>query len=201
MWAATSTPSLSFPSSLWENRRTHPSFKLCLRASRFDYPLASRIFVTIKLVRDEFTKRSKGYAFIQYTSQDEAMVAVENMDQQVFDGRMIHVEIAKLGKDRFRGCPKTSGPPSSKPQLQQPNDVADCCKSSIVQLEATSRKGSKIWIVSELHCHPLWRILFFTIDVSKVDGSSSSNQHVLISFNLRKQAVLGSPGFTVPSIY
>ncbi|KAK8522414.1 hypothetical protein V6N12_056122 [Hibiscus sabdariffa] len=80
----------------------------------------------VKLVRDEFTKRSKGYAFIQYTSQDEAMVAVENMDRQVFDGRMIHVEIAKLGKDRVRGCPKTSGPPSSKPQLQQPNDVADC---------------------------------------------------------------------------
>ncbi|KAL4302765.1 hypothetical protein GQ457_10G022400 [Hibiscus cannabinus] len=149
MWAATPTPSLSFPSPIWANRRTHSSFNLCLKASLFDYPLASRIFVTnvpysikesrlqkefanfgdiaeVKLVRDEFTKRSKGYAFIQYTSQDEAMVAVENMDRQVFDGRMIHVEIAKFGKDRFRGCPKTSGPPSSKPQLQQPNDVADC---------------------------------------------------------------------------
>ncbi|KAL4318845.1 hypothetical protein GQ457_18G021100 [Hibiscus cannabinus] len=147
MWAA--TPTLAFLSPTSANCRTHKSLNLSLRASLFDYPLASRIFVTnlpystkesrlqkefanfgeiaeVKLVKDEFTKRSKGYAFIQYTSQDEAMVAVENMDQQVFDGRVIYVEIAKPGKDRFRGYPKTSGPLSTKPQLQQPNDVADC---------------------------------------------------------------------------
>ncbi|KAK8582812.1 hypothetical protein V6N13_069580 [Hibiscus sabdariffa] len=147
MWAA--TPTLAFPSPTSANCRTNKRLNLSLRASLFDYPLASRIFVTnlpystkesrlqkefanfgdiaeVKLVKDEFTKRSKGYAFIQYTSQDEAMVAVENMDQQVFDGRVIYVEIAKPGKDRFRGYPKTSGPPSTKLQLQQPNDVADC---------------------------------------------------------------------------
>ncbi|XP_039039095.1 organelle RRM domain-containing protein 1, chloroplastic-like [Hibiscus syriacus] len=116
MWAA--TPTLSFPSPISGNCRTRKSFNLGLRASLFDYPLAGRIFVTnfpystkerrlqkefsnfgeiaeVKLVKDEFTKRSKGYAFIQYTSLDEAMVAVKNMDQQVFDGRKIYVEIAE----------------------------------------------------------------------------------------------------------
>ena len=39
--------------------------------------------MTVKLVKDDFTKRSKGYAFIQYTSQDDAMLAIENMDKQV----------------------------------------------------------------------------------------------------------------------
>lgn len=40
-------------------------------------------FVTVKLVKDEATKRSKGYAFIQYTCQDDAILALENMDCKV----------------------------------------------------------------------------------------------------------------------
>ena len=37
----------------------------------------------VKVVKDVKTKRSKGYAFIQYTSQDDAMLALETMDQKV----------------------------------------------------------------------------------------------------------------------
>ncbi|KAK6254229.1 hypothetical protein QUC31_015949 [Theobroma cacao] len=140
---------LSFPSPIYANSKTYQSLSLRLRASIVNYPLASRIFVRnlpystkesslqkefanfgqiaeVKLVKDDFTKRSKGYAFIQYTSQDDAMLAVENMDQQVFGGRPIYVEIAKPGKDRFRRYPKTSGPPMDKQHLQETNDVADC---------------------------------------------------------------------------
>lgn len=39
--------------------------------------------VAVKLVKDENTKRSRGFAFIQFTSQDDAMLALENMDNQV----------------------------------------------------------------------------------------------------------------------
>lgn len=39
--------------------------------------------ITVSIAKDDFTKRSKGYAFIQYTSQNDALLAVENMDQQV----------------------------------------------------------------------------------------------------------------------
>ncbi|XVE48451.1 hypothetical protein DITRI_Ditri01bG0003400 [Diplodiscus trichospermus] len=145
MWAAT----LSFPSPISPNSESHKSLDLKHRASLVNYPLASKIFVRnltystkesslqrefanfgqiaeVKLVKDGFTKRSKGYAFIQYTSQDDAMLAIEHMDQQVFDGRVIYVEIAKPGKDRFGGYPKTSGPPSTKQHLEETNDVADC---------------------------------------------------------------------------
>ncbi|XP_054780562.1 organelle RRM domain-containing protein 6, chloroplastic [Prosopis cineraria] len=129
-----------------ESRSTY-SFPLKLRASLHDYPLASKIVVKnlsyssgetilekefsnfgeiadVKVVKDT-TKRSKGYAFIQYTSQDDAMLAIENMDQKVLDGRKIYVEIAKPGKDAFHGHPKTSGPPK---EWQKPDqeEVVDC---------------------------------------------------------------------------
>lgn len=41
------------------------------------------ISLVVKLVQDETTGRSKGFAFIQFSSQDDAMLAIENMDYQV----------------------------------------------------------------------------------------------------------------------
>lgn len=37
----------------------------------------------VKMLKDMNTKRSKGIAFIQYTCQDDAMLALETMDQKV----------------------------------------------------------------------------------------------------------------------
>lgn len=37
----------------------------------------------VKIVKDESTKRSRGFAFVQYTSQDDAMLAIENLDRKV----------------------------------------------------------------------------------------------------------------------
>ncbi|KAF2302740.1 hypothetical protein GH714_002576 [Hevea brasiliensis] len=73
----------------------------------------------VKLVKDEITKRPKAYAFIQYTCQDDAILALENMDQ-----RLIYVELAKPGKGSFEGYPKASGPP--KQHLQEKDESADC---------------------------------------------------------------------------
>lgn len=39
--------------------------------------------LAVKLIKDEITKRPKAYAFIQYTCQDDAIIALENMDQKV----------------------------------------------------------------------------------------------------------------------
>ncbi|PRQ30080.1 putative nucleotide-binding alpha-beta plait domain-containing protein [Rosa chinensis] len=153
MWAApVSFPSYNYGKPIntlqasGSNRRVPMSLKL--RASFYDYPLASRIMVKnipystsenslqqkfsnfgeiaeVKLVKDETSKRSKGFAFIQYTSQDDAMLALENMDHQTFDGRVIYVELAKPGKDAYAGYPKTSGPPK-KQYMQQQEEVTDC---------------------------------------------------------------------------
>jgi len=38
----------------------------------------------VKLVKDQRSKISKGYAFVQYTNQDDAMTALESMDKKVF---------------------------------------------------------------------------------------------------------------------
>ncbi|KAA8537180.1 hypothetical protein F0562_029687 [Nyssa sinensis] len=124
------TPQLASETSL--ANRTYPK-SLKLHASLFDYPLASKIMVRnlsfstsesrllkelsyfgqivdVKLIKDEVTKRSKGYAFIQFTSEDDAMLALEGMDRKYFDGRVIFVELAKPG-NMLGGYPITSGPP------------------------------------------------------------------------------------------
>ncbi|MED6217582.1 hypothetical protein PIB30_019171 [Stylosanthes scabra] len=114
------------------------------------YPLASKILVKnlpyttgettlqkefsnfgkiaeVKVAKDVKTKRSKGYAFIQYTNQDDAMLAIETMDQKDFYGRTIHLEIAKPGWDDYCSRPRTSGPPKkwTLPEPEQ-EEVVDC---------------------------------------------------------------------------
>ncbi|XP_076905538.1 uncharacterized protein LOC143561304 [Bidens hawaiensis] len=114
-----------------------------LRACFIEYPLASKIIVRnlsyttnerclneqfssfgeiaeVKLIKDQRSKISKGYAFIQYTNQDDAMNALEAMDEKYVDGRVVFVELAKP-MDRRIAYPKTSGPPQELPSLgQQP---------------------------------------------------------------------------------
>ncbi|KAJ1399388.1 RNA-binding domain superfamily [Sesbania bispinosa] len=79
----------------------------------------------VKMIKDVNTKRSKGYAFIQYTCRDDAMLALETMDQKDFYGRTIYVEVAKLGWDDFEAPPRTSGPPK-KWNLPEQGEVVDC---------------------------------------------------------------------------
>ncbi|XP_059287075.1 uncharacterized protein LOC132040450 [Lycium ferocissimum] len=108
------------------------SFKIQASFSR--YPLASKIMVRnlsystdesclekifsnfghvaeVKVVKDEMTQRSKGYAFIQYTSQENALLALDSMDHKYLNGRVISVEIAKPTNKDFGRYPKTCGPP------------------------------------------------------------------------------------------
>ncbi|KAH0455529.1 hypothetical protein IEQ34_015561 [Dendrobium chrysotoxum] len=65
--------------------------------------------VDIQIPRHEESKHSKGYAFIQYCSQEDAILAVEEIDRQWINGRLVYAEIAKP----LHGIayPKTSGPP------------------------------------------------------------------------------------------
>ncbi|KAF8390878.1 hypothetical protein HHK36_023177 [Tetracentron sinense] len=128
--------------SLLGSSKIGSSKSLNLRASLFDFPLASRIIVKnlsysinesslqkefsnfgpiaeVKLLKDEATKRSKGYAFVQYTSQDDAMLALENMDHKSLDGRVIYVELAKPMSNVFGAYPRTSGPPTEQNTVKQ----------------------------------------------------------------------------------
>lgn len=81
----------------------------------------------VKLVKDQSpTRKSKGYAFIQYTSQDDAIFALESMDQKIYDGRLIYVEIARPGKNDFGDYPRTCGPPEKTQHSQDLDEVAEC---------------------------------------------------------------------------
>ncbi|KAI3440282.1 RRM domain-containing protein, partial [Psidium guajava] len=64
----------------------------------------------VEVAKDAATKRSKGYAFIQYTCQDDAVLALENMDRKKLDGRVVYVELARPGKEAY-DRPRTCGPP------------------------------------------------------------------------------------------
>ncbi|KAK1410864.1 hypothetical protein QVD17_37405 [Tagetes erecta] len=114
---------------------------LKLRACFIQYPLASKIIVRnlsyttsekclkeefssfgpiaeVKLVKDQRSNNSKGYAFVQYTNQDDAMSALESMDKKYLDGRVVFVELARP-MDQRSAYPKTSGPPQGSPYSTQ----------------------------------------------------------------------------------
>uniref|UniRef100_A0A1J3E3Z7 Glycine-rich RNA-binding protein 4, mitochondrial n=1 Tax=Noccaea caerulescens TaxID=107243 RepID=A0A1J3E3Z7_NOCCA len=150
MWSATlSFPAFVASSTSLSSFRSHRFPKI--QASLSNYPLASKIMVRnlpfstsedllqrefsafgeiaeVKLIKDESMRRSKGYAFIQFTTQDDAFFAIETMDRRMYNGRTIYIDIAKPGKRDFQQHPRTSGPPE---KLQVPeevanNEVADC---------------------------------------------------------------------------
>ncbi|KAI8002993.1 Cold-responsive protein kinase 1 [Camellia lanceoleosa] len=55
---------------------SYSATETCLRKKNFGQ------IAKVKLVMDEKVKRPKGYAFIQYTSQDDALLALESMDHK-----------------------------------------------------------------------------------------------------------------------
>jgi len=51
--------------------------------------------VEVKIIMDKISKRSKGYAFIEYTTEDAAGAALEEMNGKIINGWMIVVDVAK----------------------------------------------------------------------------------------------------------
>ncbi|KAG5040734.1 hypothetical protein JHK82_012850 [Glycine max] len=86
---------------------------LPFRASslRHDYPLASKIVVKNLPYSTGETTLQKEFSNFGKIAEDDAMLALETMDQKDFYGRTIGVEIARLGWDDFGASPRASGPP------------------------------------------------------------------------------------------
>lgn len=54
------------------------------------------------VIIDKFTKRSKGFGFIEMPSQEEAMDAIDKINDQDFQGRNLKVNEAKPRNDNYR---------------------------------------------------------------------------------------------------
>ncbi|KAD4584945.1 hypothetical protein R6Q59_036288 [Mikania micrantha] len=50
--------------------------------------------IEVKVICDHKSGKSKGYGFVHYISEDSASKALEEMDDQVLDGRNIRIQYA-----------------------------------------------------------------------------------------------------------
>ncbi|KAE8683218.1 Multiple organellar RNA editing factor 5 [Hibiscus syriacus] len=51
--------------------------------------------VEVKIIMDKISKRSKGYAFVEYTTEEAASAALKEMNGKIINGWMIVVDVAK----------------------------------------------------------------------------------------------------------
>jgi len=64
---------------------------------------------SVKIITDKYTGRSKGFAFVEMTDNDEAKTAMSELNEKEFMGRTIKVNEARprteggRGRDRGRG--------------------------------------------------------------------------------------------------
>jgi len=56
--------------------------------------------ISVNIITDKFTNRSKGFGFVEMGSEDEAKAAVEMWDGQELDGRKLTVNEARPQQPR-----------------------------------------------------------------------------------------------------
>ncbi|URD87723.1 hypothetical protein MUK42_26614 [Musa troglodytarum] len=60
----------------------------------------------VKIIMDKISKRSKGYAFIEYTTEEAASAALKEMNGKIINGWMIVVDVARTNPPKYsRGYP------------------------------------------------------------------------------------------------
>ncbi|KAK1416573.1 hypothetical protein QVD17_32364 [Tagetes erecta] len=63
--------------------------------------------VEVKIIMDKISKRSKGFAFIEYTTEEAAAAALKEMNGKIINGWMIVVDVAKSNPPKYsRGRPR-----------------------------------------------------------------------------------------------
>jgi RNA recognition motif-containing protein len=70
-----------------------------------EYFSQAGVVSSVNLMLDKFTGKSRGFAFVEYSSQDEANKAVEVFHNKEFQGRALTVNIARPREER----PQRSG--------------------------------------------------------------------------------------------
>lgn len=65
-----------------------------------EYFSQAGVVSSVNLMLDKFTGKSRGFAFIEYASSDEAKKAVEMFHNKEFQGRALTVNIARPREER-----------------------------------------------------------------------------------------------------
>ena len=65
-----------------------------------EYFSAAGVVSSVNLMLDKFTGKSRGFAFVEYASPEEANKAVEMFHNKEFQGRALTVNIARPKEDR-----------------------------------------------------------------------------------------------------
>ncbi|KAA8542906.1 hypothetical protein F0562_024058 [Nyssa sinensis] len=65
--------------------------------------------VEVNLVMDKIANRPRGFAFLQYVTQEESKRAIEGMHGKFLDGRVIFVEVAKPRSQLRQGTKQNTG--------------------------------------------------------------------------------------------
>ncbi len=55
---------------------------------------------SVRIITDRETGRSRGFGFVEMTTQDEAQAAIDSLDGKEFDGRNLRINFAKEKTDR-----------------------------------------------------------------------------------------------------
>ncbi|CAH9108618.1 unnamed protein product [Cuscuta epithymum] len=57
--------------------------------------------VEVKIIVDKISKRSKGYGFLEYTTEEAATAALNQMNGRIINGWMITVDVAKKNPPKY----------------------------------------------------------------------------------------------------
>ncbi|MEA3446704.1 MAG: RNA-binding protein [Bacteroidota bacterium] len=57
---------------------------------------------SVKIITDKFTGRSKGFGFVEMPNDDEALAAIDGLNDTELDGRTVVVKKAKPREDNRR---------------------------------------------------------------------------------------------------
>jgi RNA recognition motif-containing protein len=74
-----------------------------------DYFSQAGVVSSVDLMFDKFTGKSRGFAFIEFSTPEEALKAVEMFHGKEFQGRALTVNIARAREERAPQ-PRSSGP-------------------------------------------------------------------------------------------
>ncbi len=65
-----------------------------------DYFSQAGVVASVNIMFDKFTGKSRGFAFVEYSTAEEALKAVEMFHNKEFQGRQLTVNVARPREER-----------------------------------------------------------------------------------------------------